>query len=1087
LFCFVATININEFTEKQLKIPHIAESISMIPKRTTASNLSKNHNFLIKNFTTAWLGSNLTKKYDSISELYRTVNPVAVFENPDSLIQYLAQRHNRKIVLILSDYLNESNISSIHNLPQLHSIYIFCSHSDKNEEWTKQWRKVIGIFHDITSIFHELKQITREHIHDFIPSSMTSISSNTDLNACTSSFMYSQIFKEILLQMQCNEKIKQDVIDCVHTKLTDNDATLRAVDQFNQDYNSSSPIWWYTKESFLYSLLNKALRAKDNDAIVKMRYFTRDLHTRFNRFQFLPNSNGNSRFDSIIIDETEGLLGRFCKKTKRHLTIPNKLTVEVVSIYDFYQQIERLHLKKHQTVHATLYRGQAMSTWEFEKLKQRKDGLMSFNNFLSTSIDRNVSLCYAESVQSDPDLIGILFTITMNISVPSSSFTRWNRSYHGVSEEEIPFSMNSVFRIEEIECVDDHLWEVNLTLFDNYYKKCECQFNQHRQKMTSESATLRDLCLSMIDMGEFEKAEEIYKKLPETEFLNNLEELAYLYTQLGYIKNVKNDFDNALLYYQKALQILNDNHSDNHAELARLFNNIGMVHGWVGDSSTGISYLRQALDIQQKSTTLTYPDAIMIYNNIGQLYSSRAAYITSLSYFQKAIEIQQNFHVSSYPFLALTYANLGQVYYLMEDRSTALNFLQKTLEIQEQSSRFIPADRAETYNMIGSVHESMKYYTAALESFQKALRIQEAYLPCMHQDIAKTCDNIGRLYNTTGDNLAKSPHFQEAHKIRQKLLSYSHPYVAKTCCNVGEPYRSKKSCRHVSFNCSKSFKHQFVYLASHRFKPVTTDTVTYVMEKPIRNRSEMTCYLETALNTHRATCRFNKSGLMITSESNVGFHPSENNLNLSHYDESTIKLSTNNLASNNLLARTFNNTVASVSEDTNKYPNSFSFFEKVLEIYRKSLTPNHPDSTDPYDNTGSVYSNTGEYSKALSYYKKALEIRQKTLTANHPDLAASYSNIGSVYSNTGEYSKALSYYEKALEIRQKTPSASHLDLAAFYSNIGSVYSNMGEYSKALSYYEKALEIRQDSRFLNRFRHTQVRNDIDCTTNETYKT
>ena len=67
----------------------------------------------------------------------------------------------------------------------------------------------------------------------------------------------------------------------------------------------------------------------------------------------------------------------------------------------------------------------------------------------------------------------------------------------------------------------------------------------------------------------------------------------------------------------------------------------------------------------------------------------------------------------------------------------------------------------------------------------------------------------------------------------------------------------------------------------------------------------------------------------------------------------------------------------------------------------------------------------GEYQEAIVFYEKSLEIKKKTLAPNDPDLAASYNNIGLVYFNMGEYPKALSSYEKALAIRQQSlPSQS---------------------------------------------------------------
>jgi hypothetical protein len=46
---------------------------------------------------------------------------------------------------------------------------------------------------------------------------------------------------------------------------------------------------------------------------------------------------------------------------------------------------------------------------------------MSFNNFLSTNKDHDVSLIFAESSQTDPDLLGILFVMAIDPSKSNHS------------------------------------------------------------------------------------------------------------------------------------------------------------------------------------------------------------------------------------------------------------------------------------------------------------------------------------------------------------------------------------------------------------------------------------------------------------------------------------------------------------------------------------------------------------------------------------------------------------------------------------------------------------------------------------------
>jgi hypothetical protein len=69
-------------------------------------------------------------------------------------------------------------------------------------------------------------------------------------------------------------------------------------------------------------------------------------------------------------------------------------------------------------------------------LKKTQGELLSFNNFLSTSVDRAVSFAFAESTIVNPDVIGILFEINIDPSISSTSFSNVkNVSYYQEEEE----------------------------------------------------------------------------------------------------------------------------------------------------------------------------------------------------------------------------------------------------------------------------------------------------------------------------------------------------------------------------------------------------------------------------------------------------------------------------------------------------------------------------------------------------------------------------------------------------------------------------------------------------------------------------
>jgi len=96
-------------------------------------------------------------------------------------------------------------------------------------------------------------------------------------NQLEPSFMYTQIFKEILLEMKYNKQSIKDFILFWRYHYINNIFTLKIIAEFERDYCSQCSIRWYTREYFIYQMLNQALRMLEADTIINMGFFIHDL------------------------------------------------------------------------------------------------------------------------------------------------------------------------------------------------------------------------------------------------------------------------------------------------------------------------------------------------------------------------------------------------------------------------------------------------------------------------------------------------------------------------------------------------------------------------------------------------------------------------------------------------------------------------------------------------------------------------------------------------------------------------------------------------------------------------------------------
>ncbi len=270
---------------------------------------------------------------------------------------------------------------------------------------------------------------------------------------------------------------------------------MNAVREFEEKYSSERALWWYTKESFFYKTLNAALRTQNIHMIFLFRQFISDIHHQL-------------QFDQVN----------------------NPLQV---------------------------YRSQLISTDELDYLKQNIGQFISINSFFSTSTDRPTALFFLGDTTSliDLKLVGVLFEIDADPQmVNTKPFADISKYSQFTDESEVLFMIGSIFRLDSINCNDDHVWIIKMSLCsdeENYLK--EVLLRMKRQIGNGET-NLRTLARILGEMGKLDLAEKYIKRLLNERRLND-HLLCNLYEDLGKIASQKGDYDMSIQWHQKALQV----------------------------------------------------------------------------------------------------------------------------------------------------------------------------------------------------------------------------------------------------------------------------------------------------------------------------------------------------------------------------------------------------------------------------------------------------------------------------------------------------------------------------------------------------
>jgi tetratricopeptide (TPR) repeat protein len=147
-------------------------------------------------------------------------------------------------------------------------------------------------------------------------------------------------------------------------------------------------------------------------------------------------------------------------------------------------------------------------------------------------------------------------------------------------------------------------------------------------------------------------------------------------------------------------------------------------------------------------------------------------------------------------------------------------------------------------------------------------------------------------------------------------------------------------------------------------------------------------------------------------------------------------------------------------DDQGKYAAAQPLLEKALEIRRRLLSDDHPDTALSYGNVAGNLHSQGKYAQAERLFEKALQIDCRLLTDDHPRTASAYSWLAATLYEQGKYAQAQPLYTRALEIDRRLLSDDHPHTATNYSNLALNLNAQGKHAQAQPLLEKALEIRR---------------------------
>ena len=215
-------------------------------------------------------------------------------------------------------------------------------------------------------------------------------------------------------------------------------------------------------------------------------------------------------------------------------------------------------------------------------------------------------------------------------------------------------------------------------------------------------------------------------------------------------------------YYEESIEVnlrfirLSEETNGQNGLTAGSYGNIGLVYRNLGDYNKALDYYFKALEIRKDVLGEKHPNTAGTYGNIGVVYHNLEDYDKVLEFYNKALEIDKDVLGENHHDTAISYNNIGVVYDELGDYDKALEYHNKALEIKKEVLGEKHASTAMSYNNIGNVYDDLGDYDKALEYHNKALEIFEEVLGESHPYTQQIIQNISEAKQKLEESQSKT-------------------------------------------------------------------------------------------------------------------------------------------------------------------------------------------------------------------------------------------------------------------------------------------------------------------------------------------
>ena len=700
--------------------------------------------------------------------LRSTSHRIFYFTEMSSMITHFETNIDEKIFVILRGTDAVDIVPKVHLYPSVESIFILSFANDENQLSSDDYSKIVGTYQTIDQLDEVLSIQSRfvlRRLETFaIFKNQRSIK---DMPKQFAHYVWFQMFNEVILQLSHGDQDKQQMIEFCRQYYHENPFTLQAIDKFEREYQPSDAIRWYTKQSFIYKILNYALRTEDISLLNVFRYYLRDL---------------------------------------RASLIQERIPKEAGTL--------------------TLYRGTKLSRHEFDQLKENIGKVLSINGFWSTSRCRTQALTFAPTVNvSSDNFVSVLFEIQCDMveldeTVFIADIAKFSEFPH---EQEVLFGLNACFQIESIS-IDPTVSIVklrtsneNLPMTKFYLKQTNERIQEFGSAIVYGTLMIKqgnydeafnyflslsrqsdgletlhiDLCLGKIcdAKAEYSRAENYYNRAYDRLIELGLDRSKYagqVFQLMGSNFYIQERLEESLSVLQKAHEIWTELFSSEHQLVGKCLNMTALVHAKLCNYDLALKYFKHRSAIQNRCYPAEHISITHYFFNMADVMNDLGKYDEAKLFIEKSLFIRDTYYSKDHTFLASCYQLYGSILYQMRDYENALRFQKRAIEIRNKHYGIATIKIYRSLYHIGNILLQQKDYMGALQYYEKALANMKKYNEFDYINEADCIDGIGHVHCALGQVSEGLHQYRKALRKNYIRLPLHHINIARSLLNIGQ-------------------------------------------------------------------------------------------------------------------------------------------------------------------------------------------------------------------------------------------------------------------------------------------------------------